>query len=226
MKVFGSFRDIFRKDNWSSATTGRVGEMLDICVSMNKFVYRVLIEGLGGEEAQAKLYDRDQRVNVLESEVRRSVVTHLALERRSEDIPSGLIFMNVVKDAERIGDYIKNIFDVAHELMPESADRGLYKEKLKGFADTMRDTMLETAEAFGESDENRCRQVIETSREKGHALERAIAEITRSDLKTSDAVCLVLVMRFYKRIFMHLCNIATTVVMPVDKMDFFDEEGV
>ena len=30
-------------------------------------------------------------------------------------------------------------------------------------------------------------------------------------------------MRFYKRIFNHLSNIATTVCMPVDRMDFYDE---
>lgn len=224
MRVFRSFRDIFRKDNWSSATSARVGEMLDLCVSMNKFVYRVLIEGHSDAEAQAKLYDRDQHINVLEREVRRSVVTHLALEQRAEDIPSGLIFMNVVKDAERIGDYIKNIYDVAHELVPESADRSLYAQHLKGYADVMRDTMLETTEAFAESDEARCREIITLARAKAHELEDSIAGITRSDLKTSDAVCLVLVMRFYKRIFMHLCNIATTVVMPVDKMDYFDED--
>jgi hypothetical protein len=141
MQVFRSFRDIFRKDNWSSATSARVGEMLDTCVSMNKFTYRVLIEGMNDAEAQAKLYDRDQHINVLEREVRRSVVTHLALEQRSEDIPSGLIFMNVVKDAERIGDYLKNIYDVAHDLMPEDADRTIYKDRLKGFADIMRDIM-------------------------------------------------------------------------------------
>jgi phosphate transport system protein len=223
MKVFRSFRDIFRKDNWSSATSARVGEMLDTCVSMNKFTYRVLIEGMSDAEAQAKLYDRDQHINVLEREVRRSVVVHLALEQRSEDIPSGLIFMNVVKDAERIGDYLKNIYDVANELMPESADRALYKERLKSFADIMRESMIETAKAFSESDEDSSRRIIETARGQGHALEEAIAEITRSGLDTGDAVSLVLVMRFYKRIFMHLSNIATTVVMPVDKMDFFDE---
>ncbi len=224
MKVFRSFRDIFRKDNWSSATSARVGEMLDLCVSMNKFAYRVLIEGRPEDEAQAKLYDRDRRINVLEREVRRSVVTHLALEQRAEDIPSGLIFMNVVKDAERIGDYIKNIFDVAHDLMPDDADRTLYRERLKGFADPMRDLMIETAAAFSESDEDRCRAIIETAREQAHALEASIADITRSGLGTGDAVSLVLVMRFYKRIFMHLSNIATTVVVPVDKMDYYDEE--
>jgi phosphate uptake regulator len=225
MKVFRSFRDIFRRDNWSSATSARVGEMLDICVSMNRFVYRVLIEGMSDAEAQAKLFDRDQRINVLEREVRRSVVTHLALEQRAQDIPSGLIFMNVVKDAERIGDYLKNIFDVAHNLMPADADRDLYRDKLKVFADAMRDAMIATAEAFSESDEERCKEIIGSLRDRGHEIEAAIADITHSDLRTADAVCLVLVLRFYKRILMHLVNISTTVVMPVDKMDFFDEKS-
>jgi len=223
MTMFGSIRDLFRKDNWSQGTSARVGEMLDLCVSMNTFVYRVLIEGMDDSQAQAKLYDRDRRVNVLEREVRRSVVTHLALEPDPKDIPSALIFMNAVKDAERIGDYIKNIYDVATDLMPDSPDLGLYKKELKVFADPMRDLMLETAEAFRESDETRARAVIETSRVQTLALEQRIAALSRSDLSVSDAVSLVLVLRFYKRIFSHLSNIASTIIMPVDRMDFFDE---
>ena len=46
-----------------------------------------------------------------------------------------------------------------------------------------------------------------------------------SDLPTRDAVCLVLVLRFYKRLVAHMSNIATTVVMPVDMIDFYDEPG-
>jgi phosphate uptake regulator len=223
MNVFSTFREIFRRDNWSQATTSRVGEMLDLCVSMNKFVYRVLIEGRSAETAQAELYDRDKRVNVLEREVRRSVVTHLALEQRRGDIPSALIFMNAVKDAERIGDYIKNIYDVARELMPATADRGLYKEKLGPYYDAMRDLMIQTAAVFSHSDEKGARTIIDTARVQEKALEKTIVEITHGDLKVSDAVSLVLVMRFFKRIFSHLSNIASTVCMPVDMMDFYDE---
>jgi len=223
MNVFGSIRDLFRRNNWSQSTSSRVGEMLDLSVSMNKFVYRVLIEGMDHSTAQTELYARDQRINELEREVRRSVVTHLALATNSQDVPTALIFMNAVKDAERIGDYIKNIYDVAHELVPESQDRGLYKLKLGDFADSMRDLMLETAEAFTTSDTERARKIIVTARKQGKALEASIAEITRSDMQTSDAVCLVLIMRFYKRIFSHLSNISTTVCMPIDKMDFYDE---
>jgi hypothetical protein len=35
----------------------------------------------------------------------------------------------------------------------------------------------------------------------------------------------VLALRFIKRIAAHMANIATTVVMPVDRLDFYDETG-
>ena len=56
-------------------------------------------------------------------------------------------------------------------------------------------------------------------------LENKIIELTSSELSSRDIVCLVLICRFYKRIAAHLSNIATSVVMPVDFMDFFDEPG-
>ncbi len=57
MSVFESIRDLFRKDNWSQGTSARVGEMLDLCVSMNKFTYRVLIEGMDDDAAQTQRQD-------------------------------------------------------------------------------------------------------------------------------------------------------------------------
>jgi len=183
----------------------------------------VVVQGETDSDPQHMIYNRDKRINKLERKIRRRVVSHLSVRGSRAEVPSALIFMNAVKDAERIGDYIKNIYDVVRELMPETADRSLYKDKLCGYADIMRDTMLDTAETFTESDEVRARAIIDIAREQGQALESSIAEITRSTLKTSDAVSLVLIMRFYKRIFSHLSNIASTVCMPVDKMDFFDE---
>lgn len=219
----GSFKDIFRRDNWSHSNTGRVGEMLDLCVAMNKFTYRVLFEGHSDSKVQKKLYERDQRVNELQQEVRRSVVIHMAMADNPEDVPSAMIYMNVVKDAERIGDYVKNLYDVASELMPEDADLEIYKTHLSAHADAVRDCMIQTGEAFTESDEDLANGVIATARKESQALEEAIVAIAHGDLPTRDSVPLVLVLRFYKRILMHLSNIATTVVMPIDKMDFHDE---
>jgi len=40
---------------------------------------------------------------------------------------------------------------------------------------------------------------------------------------TQNAVCLVLALRFFKRLVAHMSNICSTVVMPVDMIDFYDE---
>ena len=39
----------------------------------------------------------------------------------------------------------------------------------------------------------------------------------------NNAVCMVLMLRFYKRLVAHMSNIASTVVMPVDMIDYYDE---
>jgi len=223
--MFRTFRELFRRDNWSQATSGRVGEMLDLCVSMFDYVRGVVIDGRDDVDPQGKIFRRDKRVNDLEREVRRSVVTHLVLESNSYDIPSALIFMNVVKDAERIGDYVKNTYDVARDLIPADVDRELYRRELGDDAASIAALMVETAAAFGESDEEQARAIIERTREMSRMLEERIVRLAHGDLPTIDVVSLVLILRFFKRIVSHLSNIASTVVMPVEAMDFFDEDN-
>lgn len=65
--------------------------------------------------------------------------------------------------------------------------------------------------------------MIKTAKQEGRAHEALIRELTASDLRTADAVCMVLVLRFYKRLVSHMSNIATSIVMPVDLIDFYDE---
>ena len=65
--------------------------------------------------------------------------------------------------------------------------------------------------------------VIKTAKKSGRACEVSIRELTTSRMDTNDAVCLVLILRFYKRLMAHMSNISTTVVMPVDLIDFYDE---
>ena len=45
------------------------------------------------------------------------------------------------------------------------------------------------------------------------------------ELTTREAVLLALVSRYLKRIALHLTNIASSVVMPLHRLDYYDEEG-
>jgi len=219
---FRSILDIFRADNWSNDLVERIMRMLDLGSSMFAYAIGVVVEGRPDEDPQAKLYDRDKKINKLERKIRRRVVTRLSMGGNEADIPSALIFTNVVKDAERIGDYIKNLHEIA-AMMPAEPDRDLYRRWLAGPAATIADMFAQTRQAFHDSDEETAGKVIKQAKAEGRAHEDMIRQITTSDIATHDAVCLVLVLRFFKRLVAHMSNIATTVVMPLDMIDFYDE---
>jgi len=220
--VFGSLKDLFKSDDWSGKNAASIGEMLDLAAAMFDYASLMIFNGADQSEAQASIYDRDKRINLMEREIRRSVVLRLSTGAKT-DVASALIFTNVVKDCERIGDYVKNLYDVAHKLLPADIDRALYREHMGETADAAAGLFSVTRDAFVLSDESRARDVISRTRTLQLQTEAGIAAITRGDMRTNDAVCIVLGLRFYKRILGHMSNIASSVVMPVDLMDFFDE---
>ena len=220
---FGSILDLFKQDNWSNYLVDKISEMLELASDMFDYATGVLINGDEDTDPQALIYDRDKRINHLERKIRRRVVSRLSVRGSRAEIPSALIFMNVVKDGERIGDYIKNLHDVG-DMMPENPDRELYRKWLGAPTEAISGLFDKTRQAFEESDEALAGEVIKTAKEEGRTYEKLIREITTSSLPTHDAVCLVLVLRFYKRVVAHMSNIASTVVMPVDMIDFYDEE--
>lgn len=219
---FGSILEIFKADDWSKKLVGLVSEMLELASDMFAYAVAVIVYAESDDESQAEIYDRDKQINTLEREVRRRVVTRLSIGRHRTEIPTALIFMNVVKDGERIGDYIKNLYEVA-EMMPAEPNRELYQEYLVGRSRTIEDLFARTVQAFADSDAEKAADVINRARKLAKQCEEVIREITVSQLETQDAVCLVLILRFYKRVAAHMANIATTVVMPIDMLDFYDE---
>jgi len=219
---FRSILDLFREDTWSNELVDMILEMIDLGSEMYDYTIGVLVKNAPDSDPQEMLYNKDKRINKLERRIRRRVVSRLALRDSGTVVPSALIFMNVVKDAERIGDYIKNLHEVA-DMMPENPDRRIYADHLSAPAAAIAALFKQTRQAFRESDEETAGKVIKYAKAEGREYEKMIRAITHSDLGTQDAVCLVLVLRFFKRLVAHMSNIASTVVMPLDMIDFYDE---
>jgi len=219
---FGSILDLFKEDNWSNELVEKIGEMLELSESMFTFASGVVVHGEPDTDPQVNLYDRDKRINKLERKIRRRVVSRLSVKGSRAEVPSALIFMNVVKDGERLGDYIKNVHEI-FDMQPENPDRALYQKWLSGPSQIISELFGHTRNAFAQSDEELAGMVMKKAKSQGREYEKMIREITASSIPTHDAVCLVLVLRFYKRLVAHMSNITSTVVMPVDMIDFYDE---
>ena len=56
---------------------------------------------------------RDKEINNYQKEVRKKVITHFSISRNIEDFPSGMVLLSIIIDVERLGDYTKNILDLA-----------------------------------------------------------------------------------------------------------------
>ena len=71
----------------------------------------------------------DKKINEFERDVRRKVMTHLVVSG-NQYLGAGLILVSVVVDIERMGDYTKNIYELAIQ-HPKRLSAGNYAIKLQ-----------------------------------------------------------------------------------------------
>ncbi len=72
------------------------------------------VTGGAVETVADEIRETDRQINATEVEIRRALLVHASVHG-GIDTPEVLAFMNMIKDLERIGDYNKNIFDLAEE---------------------------------------------------------------------------------------------------------------
>jgi phosphate transport system protein len=108
---------IFNKDTLLDQAYKRSYEMLDITHQMFQEA-RISLRERNDNKLAEHIYDQDIAVNKFEREVRRKVLSHLAVSG-STDLYSGLVLVSIIIDVERIGDYTKNIVEMAQNHPPK-----------------------------------------------------------------------------------------------------------
>ena len=163
----------------------------------------------------------DRQINVTEIEIRRELLVHISVHGTA-DAGEMLVFMNMIKDLERIGDYNKNIFDLALEGVTFSEADDL--EKILGFRDELSSRIALMGEILDTRDEERARAYIERGDQLRREFDGLVNELVHATVPALAAVPRALLYRFLKRVAAHCSNVVTAVVMPVDRLDYFDED--
>ena len=223
-------RTMFRQILQLFKGTDPLRETLEMFASMiddGEWMYQKVLDIHGSQilpsSIEAELFARDRQINAKEREIRRRLVEYLSISEKP-DVSSCLILMSVSKDAERVGDYIKNMYDICLEM--EGVKREVVDLDERGRALRLRCLPLfqSVRKAFMTSD----RALAETTLEAAMNLSRD-AEIhvwavaARNELSSKEAVARALSARHVKRIARHLGNIVTAVIQPVDWMNYSDE---
>jgi phosphate uptake regulator len=179
-----------------------------------------LLMGADPEVVGPDLRATDRLVNEATREVRRMLVVHVSVHGVSRVTPV-LTYMSIVKDVERVGDYAKNIFDIAAQGVDLSGEAD--REELGGYRDRISALITDVSRAFGEGDVDRARELLTESDTMLDDFDGRVDAYMRSTQPAAEAVPRALYYRYLKRITAHLMNMLTALTMPVDSLDYFDE---
>lgn len=209
-------------------TQSDLRELRDRFVHMMKdtqWMYRTVTGVLLGHAEPADvrdpLYARDREVNDHERGIRRWLVNHLTLHVLA-DIPAALVFMSVVKDVERIGDYCKNIFEIT-ELYRLTASEARYAVALTEISKEVEGLFGKTEQAFRDSDEEKAQEVLARQQAVAKRCDDLVKQLLQEPLPTSEAVATALLTRHFKRVMRHLGNVASSIVTSVEDIDFYPQ---
>ncbi len=218
------FFRLFRGEE--STRLSEIEEKVQRMLANDRREYDLAMSALLGDvpwqEVNDELRGLDREVNRLEREIRRHLIVHASVFGAIET-PAVLVYMSIVKDIERIGDYAKNLIDLARDganfkgLPTEDTWRTYWWKEVSEF-------IGEAAAAFGAWDGERCRVLIARGETFLDRCDERVSAIVRGEDLDEHQVARALALRFIKRVVAHVMNLLTAVVMPMDQLDYFDED--
>lgn len=222
MSVFQNIVKLWNADDLLSQAWDKSYRMMMLSNEIFTQAIKYLREGENEDTIRA-LKKRDIEINNFQKDVRRKVMTHYSVSQDVDNLPSGLILLNMVVDVERVGDYTKNILDLAlnHPNTIRSED---FSDDLYHVEQEVIERFRKTLEAIHTQDADVARNLMTTYKETLTSVSDKIVngcisgEITLGD--ESKTVALALYARYLKRIGAHLKNITTVLVNPFDAVGY------
>ena len=213
---------IFRASDPLSEMGENFRKMLQLAYDMNVAAGEIFFGEGSRMPERERIYEWDSQVNEMERVIRRQVVTHLAVKGNEADLPYSLLLISLVKDVERLGDYAKNLSEIA-DIRPDPLPEGLALTELSAIRARVEYAFRSCADVFVASRRDEAVELIRQGRETARRCDRLVADIGRGDHDAATTTALILGTRYYKRIGGHVLNVLSSVVMPLDRVDYYDE---
>ena len=222
MSLFKDVINLWKADDLLSQSWDESYKMLNLS---HEFFQQALIYLRNGENIDTlkTLKKRDKEINEYQRDVRRKVLTHYAVNQDTSDMADGLILINMVIDIERIGDYCKNILDLAinHDQSIKSSE---ISEDLAMIEEEVKSRFEKTIQAIQAQDVEIAQSLMEGYKEQMTGKSDEIVNgILKDELhfgSEARTASIALYARYLKRIGAHLKNITTTLVNPFDAIGY------
>lgn len=202
--------------------TSEFGDMLDAGRNCFDAATSALVGGTDPNVTRRALLATDERINEAEQEIRRRLLIHASVHGATS-LPACLVLMTVVKDAERIGEYAKHLCDLASHAKALNHDVANRKE-LVDLKSHVSAALASVRKVFDTQDEVEARALVHNMIELEDRCEVHVQDLLTRQADHDCPATLVLAYRYLGRVVSHAMNIASSVFMPLDKIDYFDED--
>jgi|TARA_B110000263_G_scaffold247380_1_gene260118 phosphate transport system protein len=199
----------------------KLSEMLINSMHIYDIAMNCLLGDTNLDTVRDDLYATDKTINELHREVRREMIVHSAVNSRNLDIPLLLSYMTMSKDIERIGDYCKNLFEIA-----ETGNTFAKGEDLDSYIELRNDIgklIVYLQSCLNLEDEAKIRDLITLGSSMSSDLDDKITGLLENKETIEYPVSTTLFYRYLKRIVSHIVNASTALIMPTDQIDYLDE---
>ena len=223
--MFKKWLAIFKKDTLMDRAYQRSFMMLDLTREMF-LKAKESLRNLEDKDVDLNVRDKDLEINKYEREVRRNVFNDLAVGGTVK-LPSALILVSIIIDIERIGDYTKNIVELAL-VHPGKLKGGKFEKDLQRVEAAVEDNLVKTRACFEFGDKNSALKLLEKYKWVNDVCDdnlEALIKEEDKDIRPGDAVALGIYFRWLKRINSHLRNITTSIINPFDRIGFEPKEN-
>ena len=219
--MFKQIFELFKSDSLQEQALTECYEMLEIVREMYNESIKTL-RHTDTSEIAIDIYTTDKKINEFERDVRRKVMTHLVVSG-NQDLSSGLILISVVVDIERMGDYTKNIYDLAIQ-HPKRLQAGSYEEKLIDIENATTKFLNDTIDAFKEQNIDKARELMKNYKSDisstSSDIVNGIVSNKNNEFSPDVAGALCLYARYLKRIAAHSRNLISSVVNPFERIGY------
>ncbi len=216
--MFDKLRLLWASDATLKEQYREFGQMLVMAHDLYVRVIDLARQGRASGEDENEVYRTDVKINKAERRIRRHIVTHLALNP-GQDVPGCLVLMSVGKDAERVGDHCKNLFE-ASQLWGRPISEFAAAATIEGFETYVRETFDHARQAFDKEDDTLAAEILQDEVRWNKRFDEFFTRLADMKIPAREAVAATLLVRALKRIQGHLSNIASSVVMPVHQIDY------
>lgn len=216
--------DLFKRGSDSlDLIEAQVQAMLDRNVTTFGLAADALFGRVAASDVMQPIRKSDRKVNRAEREIRRELIVHAGVAG-PVDFPLMLVYMSIIKDIERVGDYAKNVWDLANDgfTLAGADDSADWQTRI----DRTKTLIGQAATIFHDRDIDGATTLLPEVDSWLSDFDAEVSAWVQSDAGASHAVPRALLNRYLKRITAHLMNVMTAVVMPFDRLDYWDEDKI